>query len=197
LLAGGYPLRDVLLTDRFDQALVFASRVHRGQRRKGTDVPYISHLLAVCALVLEHGGDEDQAVASLLHDAPEDQGGRDMLDRIRDEFGPRIADLVAACSEPPELKDASWRARKDAFLRNLEDAPADALLVVAVDKVHNLACLLDDRHRIGDAVFDRFNGGKVGTLWYYGRLAETLAPSVPSPLALKLTEAARALQAEG
>jgi (p)ppGpp synthase/HD superfamily hydrolase len=188
-------LQEKLLTDRFDQALVFASRTHRGQCRKGTNVPYISHLLAVCALVLENGGDEDQAVAALLHDAPEDQGGRGMLDRIRDELGTRVASLVAACSEPPELKQASWRERKEAFLRNLADAPPEALLVIAADKTHNLACLLDDHHHLGDAVFERFNGGKAGTLWYYGRLAEILAPRVPPPLAFRLTEAARALQA--
>lgn len=168
---------------------------HHGQCRKGTNVPYISHLLAVCAEVLENGGDEDQAIAALLHDAPEDQGGRDMLDRIRAEFGSRVARLVEACSEPPELKDASWRERKEAFLRNLADAPPDSLLVVAADKAHNLACLLDDHRTLGDAVFDRFNGGKAGTLWYYGLLADTLAPSVPTSLAFRLTEAARALQA--
>lgn len=187
-------MQEKLLTDRFDQALLFASRAHRGQCRKGTDVPYISHLLAVCALVLENGGTEDQAVAALMHDAPEDQGGRDILDRIRDEFGTRVACLVAACSGPPELKHASWRERKEAFLHNLADATPDSLLVVAADKAHNLACLLDDHRSLGDAVFDRFNGGKVGTLWYYGLLADTLGPSVPSSLALRLTEAARALQ---
>lgn len=190
-------MRDPLLTDRFDQALVLANRVHRDQCRKGTDIPYVSHLLAVCALVLEYGGDEDQAIAALLHDAPEDQGGEDMLGRIRDTFGPRIAVLVTACGEPPELKNASWRERKEAFLRNLVDAPADALLVIAADKAHNLACLLDDLRQLGDAVFDRFNGGKAGTLWYYGQLAETLAPSIPSALARRLTESARALQAGG
>ena len=188
-------MREKLLTDRFDLALAFASRTHRGQHRKGTDVPYISHLLAVCALVLENGGDEDQAVAALLHDAPEDQGGRDMLDSIRTEFGTRVACLVEASGEPAELKEASWRERKEAFLRNIADAPLDSLLVIAADKAHNLACLLDDHRILGDAVFDRFNGGKAGTLWYYGRLADTLASSVPSPLAFRLTEAARALQA--
>jgi (p)ppGpp synthase/HD superfamily hydrolase len=184
-----------LLTQRLDLALVFASRTHRDQCRKGTAVPYLSHLLAVCALVLEHGGDEDQAIAALLHDAPEDQGGPDMLQRIRDEFGPRVARLVEACSEPPELKHAAWRERKEAFLRHLTDVTADALLVIAADKTHNLACLLDDHHHLGDAVFERFNGGKAGTLWYYGRLAEMLAPRVPPALAFRLTQAARALQA--
>jgi (p)ppGpp synthase/HD superfamily hydrolase len=187
---------DALLTERFDQALLFASRAHRSQRRKGTAVLYIAHLLAVCALVLEHGGQEDQAIAALLHDAAEDQGGPEMLVQIRDHFGPRIASLVAACSEPSELKDASWRERKEAFLSNLLDAPADALIVVASDKVHNLSCILDDRRRLGDGVFERFNGGKSGTLWYYGQLAKTLATHVPPSLALKLTQAALALQSQ-
>ena len=187
-------MQEKSLTERFDRALVFASRTHRNQRRKGTDVPYISHLLAVCALVVEYGGDEDQAVAALLHDAPEDQGGQEMLDRIRDEFGTRVASLVAACGEPLELKHASWLERKEAFFRKLVDAPPDSLLIVAADKAHNLACLLDNYRSLGDAVFDRFNGGKAGTLWYYGRLADALASTVPCPLAFRLAEAARALQ---
>lgn len=111
------------------------------------------------------------------------------------EFGSRVACLVESCSEPAELKDDSWRERQEAFLGNLADAPPDSLLVIAAGKPHNLICLLDD-HRIFEySIFDQFNGGKTGTLWYYGLLADTLAPSVPTSLAFRLTEAPRALQA--
>ncbi|MFO0878133.1 MAG: HD domain-containing protein [Gemmataceae bacterium] len=185
---------DPALTDRFDRALLLASGVHRAQCRKGTTVPYVSHLLAVCALVLEHGGDEDQAIAALLHDAPEDQGGQVILDRIRADFGPRVAELVAATGEPIHLKSACWHDRKQAFLARLETTPSDALLIVATDKVHNLSNLLAERSRCGDAVFERFGGGREGTLWYYRCLAELLSPAVPTALAARLTEMAVALQ---
>ena len=192
--AGGIPLQNPLLTGRFESALVFACRIHQSQTRKGTDVPYISHLLAVCALVLEYGGDEDQSIAALLHDAPEDQGGQGTLDRIRDEFGPRVAALVSGSGEPVELKGANWQVRKETFLRNLPHAPCDAMLIVAADKLHNLTCLCNERRILGDAIFSRFNGGKDGTLWYYSRLAEILARHLPVSLADRLTQAVHMLQ---
>jgi len=188
---------DTILTDRFDRALAFASRVHRNQSRKGTSVPYISHLLAVCAVVLEQGGTEDQAIAALLHDAPEDQGGAAMLERIRSEFGDHVGTLVAQCGEPLELKHAEWRQRKQAFLDNLERLPLEALLIVAADKVHNLECILEQHACRGDEVFNRFGGRRAGTIWYYGRLNEVLTPRLPVPLAARLAGLAAQLQALG
>jgi (p)ppGpp synthase/HD superfamily hydrolase len=181
--------------DRFDRALLLASRTHRHQFRKGSTVPYVSHLLAVCAIVLEHGGTEDQAIAALLHDAPEDQGGLAMLGRIREEFGEEVANLVSQCGEPLGLKGAPWRQRKEAFLRHLDALPPGALLVVAADKAHNLASLLDEQARCGDEVFRRFGGGKDGTLWYYAELSKALTPRVPDPLAGRLADLASRLQA--
>jgi (p)ppGpp synthase/HD superfamily hydrolase len=184
-----------MLTDRFDRALLLASQAHRHQRRKGSTVPYIAHLLAVCALVLEHGGDEDQGVAALLHDAPEDQGGAAMLARIAEQFGARVGELVAACGEPVALKGAAWQQRKEAFLQSLAVAPPEALLIIAADKVHNLATLLDERRRCGEAVFERFGGKKEGTLWYYARLSEALPGRVPTLLGRRLAALAGALEA--
>ncbi|MEZ6141696.1 MAG: HD domain-containing protein [Zavarzinella sp.] len=190
-------MQDHILTDRFDLALLFTSRIHRKQSRKGTNVPYISHLLSVCALVLEHGGNEDQAIAALLHDAPEDQGGQGILDRIQHTFGSKIAALVAACGEPVELNGASWRERKTAFISALEYVPMDAQLVIAADKAHNLACLVDDYLQLGVSVFDRFNGGKIGTMWYYDSLVELISPKIPVPLALRLKEPLKILKSAG
>lgn len=189
--------RLVSLTSRFDRALVFASEAHRRQCRKDSPIPYISHLLAVCAIVLEYGGSEEQAIAALLHDAPEDQGGAAMLDRIRAEFSPAIADLVVACGEPLALAGMPWRQRKEAFLRHLDTAPPQAVLVIAADKIHNLASILDERERYGEAVFARFGGKKEGTLWYYARLEEILGPRVPVVLARRFCSLVRELHGPG
>jgi (p)ppGpp synthase/HD superfamily hydrolase len=178
----------VALTERFERALLFASRAHQGQVRKGSAVPYLAHLLAVCALVLEQGGDEDQAIAALLHDCPEDQGGRDMLERIRTELGSRSAELVAGCGEPLDLHGAPWQQRKEAFLAQLVQAPPAVLLVVAADKCHNLTSLLEEHARSGDEVFERFGGKKAGTLWYYDSLTRLLAPRIPPLLGERLLE---------
>jgi (p)ppGpp synthase/HD superfamily hydrolase len=183
------------LTERFDQALVFASQVHRQQFRKETTIPYVSHLLAVCALVLESGGTEDQAIAALLHDAPEDQGGAAMLERIRHEFGEAVGRLVEQCGEPLEPQKSSWRHRKEAFMRHLASVPAEPLLIIVADKIHNLSCILEEHRRCGDAVFERFGGRKDGTLWYYGRLSEVLSSRAPEPLARRLAELVVKLQA--
>jgi (p)ppGpp synthase/HD superfamily hydrolase len=108
-----------MITDRFDQALVYASRLHRDQWRKGTQIPYVSHLLSVAALVIEHGGDEDQAIAALLHDAVEDQGGAPILDEIREQFGDRVAKIVNECTDAWEEPKPPWRARKESSLAKL------------------------------------------------------------------------------
>jgi len=177
-----------MLGERFEQALVFAGRVHADQRRKGNDVPYVAHLLAVCAIVLEHGGDEDQAIAALLHDAAEDQGGVAMLDQIGDRFGRRVRHIVEQMSDalvaPGEAKPP-WRDRKAAFIDRMRSADADVLLIALADKVHNSATLLGDLHRDGNAAFDKFNGKKDGTLWYYRTLLDVFgAADAPTPPAL-------------
>lgn len=175
-----------LLTTRFDDALHYAADLHRRQTRKGTRVPYISHLLAVTSLVLEDGGDEDQAIAALLHDAVEDQGGMDTLEEIRQRFGERVARIVLACSDSFITPKPPWRERKEKYLAHLADAPADVLRVSLADKVHNARSILGDLRQNGQAVWGRFNGGRAGTLWYYQELARIFQQVRPSPLASEL-----------
>ncbi|MDZ7630260.1 MAG: HD domain-containing protein [Gemmatimonadaceae bacterium] len=167
---------------RFTEALVLASEAHATQRRKGTDIPYIGHLLAVAALVIEAGGDEDAAIAALLHDAVEDQGGAPMLQQIRERFGPDVADIVDACTDTDVQPKPEWRARKEAYIAAIAHKSAQALLVSLADKVHNAAAILLDHQQIGDAVWTRFNGGRAGTLWYYRALADAFRGRTPLPL---------------
>jgi (p)ppGpp synthase/HD superfamily hydrolase len=163
------------LTHRFDLALHFASGLHRNQCRKATYVPYISHLMSVTALVLENGGSEDQAIAALLHDAVEDQGGKPTLDTIRHLFGDRVADIVFECSDSDATDPAQKlpsAERKRAYLEHLPSISSDALVVALADKVHNVRSILADYQQVGDAVWDRFNVGKEEQLKYYSRLLE-------------------------
>ncbi len=159
-----------MLTERFDDALLFAHEVHRRQKRKGTGIPYVSHLLAVASLVLEHGGTEDQAIAGLLHDAAEDQGGEEMLARIREKFGERVARIVADCTDTYEEPKPPWRPRKEAYIASTARKSAESLLVSLADKVHNARSILVDLRRHGPALWERFAGGRE-TIWYYESLA--------------------------
>jgi (p)ppGpp synthase/HD superfamily hydrolase len=171
------------LTERFDQALVYASMMHRAQTRKASPVPYIAHLLGVCSLVLEHGGDEDQGIAALLHDGPEDQGGAERLADIRNAFGERVARIVSGCSEDVSLGKHEWRVRKTLHLEKMAMLPAETILVVCADKVQNGRAILDESRRVGLAVFDRFGGRREGTLWYYDRMARIFTEHLPGALA--------------
>jgi (p)ppGpp synthase/HD superfamily hydrolase len=159
-------------TARFHRALSFASALHQTQLRKTTEIPYISHLLGVCAIVLDNGGNETEAIAALLHDAAEDQGGMPTLLRIQREFGDEVAEIVRACSdallEDPESKPP-WRERKQTYIDRLRDEPS-VLLVSAADKLDNLRSIDRDFRMLGDGLWERFRGGKNGTLWYYGEM---------------------------
>lgn len=176
------------LAHRFDRALVYARRLHEKQFRKGTQIPYISHLLAVSALVVENGGDEDEAIAALLHDAVEDQGGSSTEAGIRKLFGARVAEIVLACSDTDEVPKPPWRARKEAYIRHLSDPalPDGALLVSLADKLHNARTILADE-REGHDVFSRFNAPKADQAWYYRELAKTFASLTDNPMAGELT----------
>lgn len=156
-----------MLSERYDAALAFASALHRSQTRKGSGIPYIAHLLSVSALVIEAGGDEDQAIAALLHDAVEDQGGLPTLARIEAEFGAPVARIVADCTDADTIPKPPWRQRKEAYLAALPRKPEASLLVALADKVHNARAIIADKARQGDAAFDRFRGGRDGTIWYY------------------------------
>ena len=165
--------KSAVLTKRFQEALVYAAQLHAGQTRKGSDTPYIAHLLSTSSLVLEAGGDEDQAIAALLHDAVEDQGGKKTLQQIRTHFGDHIADIVDSCSDAYSIPKPPWRERKEAYLAHLPDASAPARLVSLADKVHNARSILRDLQQDGELVWEKFKGGRAGTLWYYQKLLST------------------------
>ena len=160
------------LTPRFEEALIFATQLHARQTRKGSQTPYVAHLLSVTGLVLEAGGDEDTAIAALLHDAVEDQGGLKTLAEIRHRFGERVAGIVESCSDTYTFPKPPWRRRKQAYLDHLPQASPEARLVSLADKLHNARSTLRDLYQEGDRVWDKFNGGKQGTLWYYRSLVE-------------------------
>lgn len=161
-----------LLSDRFQRAFIKAFTLHRTQLRKASPTPYIAHLLTVAALVLENGGDEDQAIAALLHDAVEDAGGLATLEQIRAEFGDNVADLVDGCTDSYTQPKAEWEPRKVAYLEKLKNAPNDVKLIALADKVHNARSILRDLHITGNITWDKFKGKKPGTLWYYHSLAK-------------------------
>jgi (p)ppGpp synthase/HD superfamily hydrolase len=180
---------------RLAAAAELAFRLHAAQRRKGTAIPYISHLMAVSALVLEHGGDEEQAIAALLHDAIEDCGAEQEA-VIRARFGPRVGAIVRACTDAEVSPKPPWRARKEACLAHLEHAPTEALLVSACDKLHNARAILADLRAEGPSVFARFTAGQKGTLWYYAALAAAFRRLLPGRLAEELAREVATLWAE-
>ena len=170
------------LTSRFEDALVFAAELHRDQPRKGSNVPYVSHLLAVSSLVIENGGDEDQAIAALLHDAIEDQGGPKARAEILRRYGERVTRIVEGCTDSQADPKPPWRARKEAFIAGISEKPPSVQLVCAADKLHNARCILNDYRNVGEKVWRRFVGGREGTLWYYRELVKALIQSGRSPL---------------
>ena len=165
-----------------------ASDLHSGQYRKGTDIPYIAHLMSVSALVLEHGGSEDQAIAALLHDAVEDQGGLETAEKIRGEFGATVAEIVLACSDSTGDPKPPWLERKKSYLAHLRSAQPEVLLVSLADKVHNARAILIDYKRLGDDLWERFNTDREGIIWYYNSLAKEFSGLLPGPLSEELCE---------
>jgi (p)ppGpp synthase/HD superfamily hydrolase len=160
---------------KFEEALRYAARVHRDQTRKGTSIPYVTHLLAVAAIVGENGGTENEVVAALLHDAPEDQGGETRLEDIRERFGAEVAGIVAGNTDTYEDPKPPWRERKEAYVARIVREPDPVRLVSAADKLHNARSVLADLRTMGDALWARFNGGKEGTLWYHRTLVKAFA----------------------
>jgi (p)ppGpp synthase/HD superfamily hydrolase len=161
------------LSHRYARALRFAFSLHAQHQRKGGGVPYVAHLLSVSALVLEYGGDEDLAIAALLHDAVEDQGGVPTGYLIRSEFGDVVADIVDGCTDSVAIPKPPWRARKEQYLAHLQHASPAILLVSSCDKLHNARSVVSDLRTVGEQVWSRFAGGKDGSLWYYRSLAAT------------------------
>jgi len=160
------------LGPRFLRAFLFAAEKHKSQARKTTTIPYIAHLLGVASLVLEAGGDEDLAIAALLHDVVEDCGGAPMLKEVRRRFGRRVAKVVEDCTDADTYPKPPWRGRKEKYIRHLKNADADTQLVACADKLNNIRSILSDYRAIGEAVWSRFKGGREGTLWYYRTLRD-------------------------
>ena len=177
----------MILSEKFAEALAFAAGLHARQLRKGTDIPYVSHLLAVASIALEHGADEETAIAALLHDAIEDQGGDPRRQMIRRRFGERVADIVSRCTDAETMPKPPWRERKEKYIEHVrrEDDRA-ALLVSAADKLHNARSILNDYRQDGEKVWERFKGGREGTLWYYHALIEAFRERGTSPLVEEL-----------
>ena len=175
-----------MLTERSADALQLAFRLRHGHLRKGTAIPYVSHLIAVSSIALEHGANEDEAIAALLHDAVEDAGGQPTLDKIRAQFGSAVADIVDGCTDSYVVPKPDWRPRKEAYLAHLATAPQSVLLVSNSDKLHNARSILSDLRVHSEALWARFTALKEETLWYYRSLVQVFASRRPSPLADEL-----------
>jgi (p)ppGpp synthase/HD superfamily hydrolase len=160
------------LTARFDQALLYATLIHAGQTRKGTKIPYISHLLGVASITMEYGATEDEAIGALLHDAGEDAGGEGRIEDIRHRFGNAVADIVKGCTDTVVIPKPEWRPRKEAYIAHVRHASQSVRLVSASDKLHNARAIERDYWKMGEELWPRFSGGKDGTLWYYRALVE-------------------------
>lgn len=162
------------MTSRFEQALAYAARVHAGQKRKGTDVPFIAHILGVASISLEYGADEDESIGALLHDAVEDGAGLDQLEDIRKTFGGNVARIVEACSDSHTQPKPPWKERKERYIAHLKSADDSIRLVSASDKLYNVRAIVRDVKRHGEVVWTRFNSDKAGQLWYYRTVLEAL-----------------------
>jgi (p)ppGpp synthase/HD superfamily hydrolase len=158
------------LSEKFEAALVYATRVHGDQMRKKTGIPFVAHILGVTAIALEYGASETEAISALLHDTVEDCGGADRLPDIREKFGDDVAGIVDGCTDTYETPEPPWLERKRAYIEHLKDSDSSTRLVSASDKLHNTRAILAELRRHGTDVFDRFSRNKEGTLWYYRTL---------------------------
>lgn len=190
---GGKPGNARKLDARFLEAFAFAAEKHSGQVRKASTTPYIAHLMGVASLVLEFGGDEDMAIAALLHDVVEDCGGATMLEAVKTKFGSRVANMVEGCTDSDAEPKPPWRERKENYLRHLKVADAETKLVSAADKLNNVRSILADYRQVGESVWERFNGGREGTLWYYRALLEEFRRE-PNRLVVEFELAVRELE---
>jgi (p)ppGpp synthase/HD superfamily hydrolase len=180
---------------RFDAAVALAVDAFRHTWRKTTPIPYVTHLFSVTALVGEHGGDEDQLVAAMLHDYLEDidpDGSADLAER----FGERVAHMVVALSDALEHPKPPWHERKVRYLAALRGKDADVKLISAADKLHNCRCIRRDLHAEGPIVWKRFRGDRDGTLWYYRAVVDALADGWSSPLLDRLREEVDGLETD-
>ncbi|MGA9525513.1 MAG: HD domain-containing protein [Myxococcaceae bacterium] len=173
------------LGPRFDEALQFAVTLHRTQERKGSGVPYVAHLLGAASAVLHFGGSEDEAIAALLHDAAEDQGGRATLEEIRNRFGEHVAHIVDGCTDTFEDPKPAWRPRKEAYIARIAQEAPEVRLVSAADKLDNARAIVADLREQGTELWKRFTGG-AQTLWYYRALVEAFDKAGGGPIVKEL-----------
>lgn len=167
----------MILSSRFTEALTFATALHKNQVRKGSGIPYVAHLLGVASIALEYGASEDEAIAALLHDAIEDQGGAATRAEIRRRFGDTVTAIVDGCTDADTIPKPPWRQRKEAYIAHIPTTSPSVLLVSASDKLHNARSILRDYKILGESVWERFKGGKDGTLWYYRTLVDAFRQS--------------------
>jgi (p)ppGpp synthase/HD superfamily hydrolase len=172
-----------VLSQRFRDALVFASELHEKQMRKGSDTPYVAHLLAVASLSLEHGASEDEAIAALLHDAIEDQGGDATRQEIRRRFGDTVTAIVDGCTDAETVPKPPWRARKEGYIAHIAEGSSPSVrLVSSADKLHNARSIVADYRLLGEKLWSRFTGGREGTLWYYRALCDAYRAAGGTPI---------------
>jgi (p)ppGpp synthase/HD superfamily hydrolase len=184
------------LTRRFDEAFVYAHDVHAEQTRKGNGAPYIGHLMGVASIVMDDGGSEDEAIAALLHDAAEDQGGRRRVDDIGARFGPAVAKIVTDCTDSWETPKAPWADRKRAYAEHARHLQAPSLRVSAADKVHNAYAILRDLRNHGESVWDRFNASPDDVIAYYQSLVRAFREAGGGPLVDELDRIVRGIERE-
>lgn len=184
------------LTSRFDDALRYTHELHRSQRRKGNDTPYVGHLLGVASIVLDDGGDEDEAIGALLHDAAEDHGGRDRLEDIRSRFGPAVARIVEDCTDSWETPKRPWIERKRDYVEHAQSLPKPSLRVAAADKVHNAYAILRDLRNTGEEVWTRFNAPADDVMAYYDGLVRAFRAAGGGKLVDELERIVRGIQRE-
>lgn len=177
-----------MLSNRFTEALTYATQLHADQVRKGSGVPYIAHLLGVASIALEYGANEDEAIAALLHDAVEDRGGAATREEIRRRFGDAVTAIVDGCTDAETIPKPPWRQRKEAYIAHIPTASPSVILVSAADKLHNARSILHDYRLLGESVWQCFKGGKEGSLWYYRAVLEALRQTGYSTLLINELE---------
>ncbi|OCQ94619.1 phosphohydrolase [Oscillatoriales cyanobacterium USR001] len=175
-----------MLSNRFTEALIYATELHANQVRKGSGVPYIAHLLGVASIALEYGANEDEAIAALLHDAIEDQGGDTTRQEIRRRFGDNVTEIVDGCTDADTTPKPPWRSRKETYIAHIPTATRSIRLVSAADKLYNARSIVNDYRQIGELVWERFKGGKEGSLWYYRSLVDAFRKAESTPIVEEL-----------
>lgn len=191
---GSEPIDPGPLDEQFAEAIRYAWQLHRYQKRKMGGIPFFAHLMGVASLVLDYGGSQQEAIAALLHDAVEDQGGLATLEEIRQRFGEGIAAIVEGCTDSFQQPKPPWQERKERFLARLAGASDSVRLVCAADKIHNLRSLIREYRTRGEAVWSVFRGGRAGTLWYYRSVVEVLRQGRDLPILQELADVWTQLQ---